>query len=90
MQVPLLFVTDLNVTWKFVTKMYVTIGRQKVGQTGQHGETVQNHVVVALESDDGYARIVIIIAMIPGNLRKHYFPIHGKVTTRAYEIGQMI
>ena len=66
MQVPPPFVTDQNVIWKSVTKTSVTIGQQKVGQTGQHGETVQNHVVVALESDDGYARIVIIIVMIPG------------------------
>ena len=40
-------VMDLNVIWKSVTKMFVTIGQQKVGQTGQHGETAQNHAVVA-------------------------------------------
>ena len=56
----------LNEIWKFATKMFVMIGQQKVGQIGPHGKTVQNHVVVALESDDGFARIVIIIVMIPG------------------------
>ena len=40
-------VMDLNVIWKSVTKMFVTIGQQKVGQIGHHGETVQNHVEVA-------------------------------------------
>ena len=40
-------VMDPNVIWKSVTKMFVTIGQQKVGQIGHHGETVQNRAEVA-------------------------------------------
>ena len=65
-QVVLVYVMDLNEIWKSVTKTYVTIGQQKVGQIGHHGETVQNHAGVALESDDEFVKIVITIVMIQG------------------------
>ena len=46
-KVMLVNVMDRNVIWKSVTKMFVTIGVQKVGQIGHHGEIVQNHAEVA-------------------------------------------
>ena len=66
-KVVLVNVMDLNEIWKSATKMYVTIGQQKVGQIGHHGENVQNHAEVALESDDEFVKIVITIVMIQGN-----------------------
>ena len=60
-------VMDLNEIWKYVTKMYVTIGQQKVGLIGHHGENVQNHAAVALESEDEFVKIAITIVMIQGN-----------------------
>ena len=59
-------VMDPSVTWKFVTRMCVMIGQQKVGLTGVPGETAPNHVVVASESVDEYVKMLITIAMIPG------------------------
>ena len=59
-------VMDPNVTWKFVTKMFVMIGQQKVGLTGVPGVTAPSHVVVASESVDESVKTLITIAMIPG------------------------
>ena len=58
------FATAPNVTWKFVIKMCAMIGQQRVGQIGQPGVIVQNHVVVVLESAAAFARTLIIIATI--------------------------
>ena len=56
---------DPNVTWKFAIKTFATTGQQKVGPIGPPGGTAQNHVAVASESEDEYARTLITIAMTP-------------------------
>ena len=64
------FATDPNVTWKFVIKMCAMIGQQKVGQIGQPGVIVQNHVVVVSESAVVFVRILIIIVTILVSITK--------------------
>ena len=56
------FVMDQNVTCKVAMTSPVMIGQIRVGLIGPHGANVQNHAMVALESEDDFVKILIIAA----------------------------
>ena len=67
LQEQLHFVMVPNATCKRAMTNHAMIGQIKNGLTGLHGASVRNHVMVAPESEDDFAKTSIIVAETEAN-----------------------
>ena len=61
------FVMVPNATCKRAMTNHAMIGQIRNGLIGPHGASVRNHVMVALESEDDFAKTLITVAETEAN-----------------------